>query len=69
MADYEPYVADPAEQRPAPRLVRFRPLLATVAAALIAAALAHLVFRDRPLQDPAIGAVVPAPSPATATIG
>lgn len=54
MTDYEAYVADPAEARPAPRLVRWRPAVATVAVLVLLAASGYLAFGGGEPQDPAL---------------
>jgi hypothetical protein len=54
MTDYEPYVADPAEPKPRPRLARFRPLVVILIVALIAGALFFMFIRDRAEQDPSL---------------
>lgn len=57
MTDFEPYVADPAESPPAPRLEKARAAVAVVAILLLVAGLSYLAFGGRPAQDPAMGAV------------
>jgi hypothetical protein len=52
MLDHEPYVADPEEPRPRPRLYAVQPLLVGAIVVLIATSLTFLVLRDRAEQDP-----------------
>jgi hypothetical protein len=54
MTDHEPYVADPQEPRPRPRLLAARPLIVGAIVLVVAAALTFLVVRDLAEQDPAL---------------
>jgi hypothetical protein len=55
---FEPYVADPTERRPAPRFVRLRPLLATLAVLVVALSVVYLLFGAQAAQDPSLEAPV-----------
>ncbi len=60
-ASFEPYVADPAEPRPLPRLARLRPWIATAVLLLLALAVVALVLAGA-REDPALQLPSPAPS-------
>lgn len=53
---HEPYVADPAEPAPRPRLARLRPALATLVVLLLVAAGVTLYWTGRGEEDPALQA-------------
>lgn len=53
---YEPYVADPAEPPPRPRLQRWRAPLWTTIVALLLVSLTWLYFEGRGEEDPALQA-------------
>lgn len=53
---HEPYVADPAEPPPRPRLARLRPLIATLVALLLLGAGTTLFWTGRGEEDPALRA-------------
>jgi hypothetical protein len=61
MSDHEPYVADPREPRPRPRLFGAQPLIVLAIVVLVAAAITYLVVRDLAEQDPALDVPEPAP--------
>jgi anti-sigma-K factor RskA len=48
------FVADPREPKPAPRLARWRAVVAVAAVVVLAAALAWLVFALLGREDPAL---------------
>jgi hypothetical protein len=56
LTDYEPYIADPVEPKPRPRLARFRPLVVTLILALVVSAVSFMLIRDRAEQDPSLEA-------------
>jgi hypothetical protein len=60
LTDFEPYVAEPQEPRPRPRLLRVRPLVWAAIVLLVVAALCFLYLRDRAEQDPSLEVPVPA---------
>ena len=54
MTDFEPYVADPVEAPPAPRLVRFQPVVVTVVLLVLLVAAGYLSMGGGQQQDPAL---------------
>ena len=64
--DYEPYVADPAEPPPRPRLARLAPAIWTFALILLLAAATTLYWTGRGEVDPSL--TVPASEDARAPL-
>lgn len=61
--DFEPYVADPREPGPRPRLARRRPLVVGLIVALFALQAAYLAWDSIGAQDPALEAPIDPATP------